>query len=119
MRCDIAFFICGAEMPAAAHSCVEAAVPLLVDLTAVAQMLPRAGSSRVLERFGGANFTVLRMGGVPDPDESHGHPEVCGAIAREQRLRIRKREHRGRAGMSGIGDTAGQGRGGVVNATDV
>lgn len=78
MRCDIAFFIWGAEMPAAAHSCVEAAVPLLVDLTAVAQMLPRAGSSRVLERFGGANFTVLRMGGVPDPDESHGHPEVCG-----------------------------------------
>jgi hypothetical protein len=48
----------------------EADVPL-INLNAVAHALPHAWSSRVVERFGGGNFKVLRMDGTPYPDEAH------------------------------------------------
>ena len=47
----------------------------LVNLNAFAQALPKAWSSRVLERFGGGNFKVLRMDGTPYPDEVHDYAE--------------------------------------------
>ncbi|NMV41779.1 cupin domain-containing protein [Ralstonia insidiosa] len=60
----------------------------LVNLNAFAQALPKAWSSRVLERFGGGNFKVLRMDGTPYPDEVHDYAEGLLVIDGELRLRI-------------------------------
>jgi quercetin dioxygenase-like cupin family protein len=68
-------------------SCAEAGVPL-VNLNAVADALPHAWSSRVLERFGGGNFKVLRMDGSVYPDEVHDYAEGLLVIDGELRLRI-------------------------------
>jgi quercetin dioxygenase-like cupin family protein len=69
------------------HSLDEAGVPL-VNLNAEAEALPRAWSSRVLERFGGANFKVLRMDGTTYPAEVHDYAEGLLVIDGELRLRI-------------------------------
>lgn len=60
----------------------------LVNLNAVAEGLPRAWSSQVVERFGGANFKVLRMDGTPYPDEVHDYAEGLLVVDGELRLRI-------------------------------
>lgn len=60
----------------------------LVDLNAVAGALSHAWSSRVLERFGGSNFKVLRMDGSAYPDEAHDYAEGLLVIEGELRLRI-------------------------------
>jgi quercetin dioxygenase-like cupin family protein len=65
----------------------EADVPL-INLNAVAHALPHAWSSRVVERFGGGNFKVLRMDGTPYPDEAHDYAEGLLVIDGELRLRI-------------------------------
>src|SRR5450830_14912 len=68
-------FCCASTgMLRASHILGEAGVPL-VNLNAEADALPRAWSSRVLERFGGGNFKVLRMDGTPYPNEVHGYAE--------------------------------------------
>ncbi|WP_426397086.1 cupin domain-containing protein [Ralstonia sp. R-29] len=74
-------------MLAAFHFSAEAGVSL-VNLIAVADALPQAWSSRVLERFGGGNFKVLRMDGTPYPDEVHDYAEGLLVIDGELRLRI-------------------------------
>ena len=60
----------------------------LVNLYAEADALPRAWSSRVVERFGGGNFKVLRMDSTPYPDEVHDYAEGLLVIEGELRLRI-------------------------------
>jgi len=65
----------------------EASVPL-VNLNTVAQALPKAWSSRVVERFGSGNFKVLRMDGTVYPDEVHDYAEGLLVIDGELRLRI-------------------------------
>jgi len=69
------------------HLLVEAVVSL-VNLNTFAQALPKAWSSRVLERFGGGNLKVLRMDGTPYPDEVHDYAEGLLVIDGELRLRI-------------------------------
>lgn len=71
----------------ASYFSVEASVPL-VNLNAVAEALPGAWSSRVVERFGGGNFKVLRMDGTPYPDEVHDYAEGLLVIDGELHLRI-------------------------------
>ncbi len=65
----------------------EASVPFF-NLNAEAEALPRAWSSRVMERFGSANFKVLRMDGTSYPNEVHDYAEGLLVIDGELRLRI-------------------------------
>ena len=60
----------------------------LVNLNAEAEALPRAWSSRVLERFGGGNFKVLRMDGTSYPSEVHDYAEGLLVVDGQLRLRI-------------------------------
>ena len=74
-------------MLGASFSLGEVGVPFF-NLNAEADALPRAWSSRVLERFGGGNFKVLRMDGTPYSDEVHDYAEGLLVIDGELRLRI-------------------------------
>ena len=47
----------------------------LIDLAETAGALPQAWQSRVLARFGNANFKVVRMDEAAYPDECHDYPE--------------------------------------------
>ena len=71
----------------ASHILGEAGVPL-VNLNAEADALPRAWSSRVLERFGGGNFKVLRMDEQAYEAETHDYNEGLLVVSGRLMLQV-------------------------------
>ncbi|HEY9130731.1 MAG TPA: cupin domain-containing protein [Dyella sp.] len=60
----------------------------LVRMCEAAQALPEAWSSRVLARFGDAQWKLLRMDAAAYPEESHGYTEGLFVIDGEMRLAV-------------------------------
>jgi len=60
----------------------------LISLAEAADGLPQAWTSKVLARFGGANFKVARMDASAYPDECHDYPEGLLVLDGQMLLQI-------------------------------